>query len=75
VGLACLKGMGQQIGYHPCMWIASLAGFRGTVLAEIGQACAGLCRPEGCGLVEIVNVCPSRLGRPEGLSLVVIAGV
>jgi hypothetical protein len=50
-----------------CLWIASLAGFRGMILAEIVQACAsmrgavggdlaGLCRTEGHGPVEIMNV-------------------
>jgi hypothetical protein len=41
MGLACLKGMGQQSGDPACLWIASLAGFRGMV-PEIMQPCAGL---------------------------------
>jgi hypothetical protein len=48
-----------------CLWIASLLDFRGMVLEEIVQACAGvrgtawqshadLCRPEGLGPAEIM---------------------
>jgi hypothetical protein len=42
MGLACLKGAGQKSGDPVCLWIAGLAGFRGTVPVEIVQACAGL---------------------------------
>jgi hypothetical protein len=57
--MVCLKDVGQRIGDHACLWIAGLTGFRGMVLVEIMQTCAGirgtgsqsgdragLCRPE-----------------------------
>jgi hypothetical protein len=42
IGLACLKGVGQKSGDPACLWIASLAGFKGTFPVEIVQACAGM---------------------------------
>jgi hypothetical protein len=80
VVLMCLKGAGQWSGDPACLWIASLAGFRGTVLAEIEWVCAGVrgvvqgrsWRPVqawGYGPAEIMNVCGSRLGRAWGHGL------
>jgi hypothetical protein len=46
---AGLRGAGQLSRDHVCLWIPSLAGLRG----------AGLCRPEVCGPLEIMNVCGS----------------
>jgi hypothetical protein len=42
IGLAFLKGTGWWSGDLVCLWIASLAGFKGTVPAEIMQARAGV---------------------------------
>jgi hypothetical protein len=42
MGLACLEVAGWQSGDPACLWIASLAGFRDMVPAEILQACAGV---------------------------------
>jgi hypothetical protein len=60
--LVCLKGAGQWSGDPACLWIAGLAGFRGTIPAEIVQACAGL----RVWWVEVMNICGSWLGRPWG---------
>jgi hypothetical protein len=40
IGLKCLKGAGQWSGHPVCVWIASLAVFKGMVPEEIMQACA-----------------------------------
>jgi hypothetical protein len=40
--LACLKCSGRLYGDPACLWIARLAGFKGTVLVQIMQACAGM---------------------------------
>jgi hypothetical protein len=42
MGLVCLKGMSWQSGDPACLWIAGLAGFRGTFPVEIVQDCAGV---------------------------------
>jgi hypothetical protein len=42
MSLACLKSAGSRSGEPACLWIASLAGFRGMVPEEIVQACAGV---------------------------------
>jgi hypothetical protein len=60
----CLKGVGQQSGDSECLWIASLASFRGTVLEEIVQACAGL---GGMAQQNGDHLCVDHgLGKPEG---------
>jgi hypothetical protein len=69
------EGRGRWSGDHSCLWIAGLVGFRGMVLAEIVQACAGIrsmalwrsCRPvQACGAqsgrAEIMQTCADLRG-------------
>jgi hypothetical protein len=42
MGLVFLKGARRWSGDPACLWIAGLAGFRGTILEEIMQTFAGV---------------------------------